>query len=43
MLAEGITAIDDATLTEFLQLFGISDRTVKYRCDASQISFEVRG
>lgn len=43
MAAEGITAIDDTTLTEFLQLFGVSDRTVKYRADASMVSFEVRG
>jgi hypothetical protein len=43
MVAEGITAIDDTTLTEFLGLRGISDRVIKYRCDASMVSFEVRG
>jgi len=43
MLAEGITAIDDTTLSEYLQLMGISDRVIKYRCDNFAISFEVRG
>jgi hypothetical protein len=43
MVAEGITAIDDSTLSEFLQRLGVTDRTVKYRADASMISFEVRG
>jgi hypothetical protein len=43
MQAEGISVIDDATLTEYLNLRGISDRVIKYRCDASMVSFEVRG
>ena len=44
MVAEGITAIDDeATLAEYLALMGVSDRTTKYRCDASLITFSLRG
>jgi hypothetical protein len=44
MAAEGITAIEDeATLTEYLNLMGVSDRTTKYRCEPSLITFSLRG
>jgi hypothetical protein len=44
MVAEGISAIDDeATLTEYLNLMGVSDRTTKYRCEPELITFTLRG
>lgn len=43
MVAEGISVIDETTLSEYMTLMGISDRTTKYRCDASMIAFEVHG
>lgn len=44
MIAEGITEIEtDSQLSEYLTLMGVSDRTSKYRCKPSLITFAIQG
>jgi len=43
MVAEGVTVIDDTTLSEYLTLMGVSDRTVRYRCKPELITFVLQG
>jgi hypothetical protein len=44
LIDQGITVINDASsLREWYKLYGISDRTIKFRCDEGAITFVRRG